>query len=113
MVSALAIKQPKADRVFDALGDATRRAIFHLLSRGPLSVSALAQPLGVTLTAVGQHLEILQSCGLLKTRKVGRVRLCEVDGKGLDILEQWVAFHRQTWESRLDRLGDFLEGEKE
>ena len=113
MVSALAIKHSKADRVFDALGDATRRAIIHLLSRGPLSVSALAQPLGVTLTAVGQHLEILQSCGLLKTRKVGRVRLCEADRKGLDILEQWIAFHRQAWEARLDRLGDLLEGEKE
>jgi DNA-binding transcriptional ArsR family regulator len=64
------------DRVFQALGDRTRRAMLDRLCQGPVSVSQLAEPLGITLTAVGQHLEILEACGLAVTEKVGRVRTC-------------------------------------
>src|SRR4051794_23062922 len=97
------------DRLFHALGDPTRRAILDRLSPGPLSVSALAGPLGVTLTAVAQHLQILEECGLAATEKLGRVRTCRIDPAGFDALEQWIRDHRTTWERRLDRLGAFLE----
>ncbi len=62
------------DRLFHALGDPTRRAILDRLAQGPLSVSNLAGPLGITLTAVMQHLQILEECELAHTEKVGRVR---------------------------------------
>jgi DNA-binding transcriptional ArsR family regulator len=97
------------DRVFHALGDPTRRTILDRLSRGPVSVSQLAGPLGITLTAVGQHLEILEECGLVTTEKVGRVRTCRMASAGLDALERWVREHRTEWERRMDRLGNFLE----
>lgn len=96
------------DRVFFALGDATRRAIVDRLSRGPVSVSQLADRLGVTLTAVGQHLAILEECGLAVTEKVGRVRTCRMASAGLDALEQWVRNHRTEWEHRMDRLEEIL-----
>lgn len=96
------------DRVFDALGDRTRRAMLDRLSRGPASVSQLAGPLGITLTAVGQHLEILESCGLAATEKVGRVRTCRIAQEGLDVLEQWVQQHRTEWEQRIDRIESLL-----
>lgn len=96
------------DRVFHALGDKTRRAMLDRLSQGPASVSQLAGLLGVTLTAVGQHLEILEACGLAVTEKVGRVRTCRVASPGLDALEKWVHDHRTEWERRLDRLGELL-----
>ena len=67
------------DRVFHALGDPTRRAIVERLSEGPLSVSRLATPLGITLTAVVQHLRVLEESGLVHTEKVGRVRTCRLD----------------------------------
>ena len=66
------------DHIFHALGDPTRRAMFERLSAGPLSVSHLAEPLDITLTAVGQHLQILEESGLVHTEKVGRVRTCQV-----------------------------------
>ncbi|MBW4043805.1 MAG: winged helix-turn-helix transcriptional regulator [Acidobacteria bacterium] len=97
------------DRVFDALGDGTRRAIVTRLSRGPVSVSQLAERLGITLTAVGQHLAILEACGLAVTEKVGRVRTCRMASAGLDGLEQWVRKHRTEWEKRADLLGKLLE----
>jgi DNA-binding transcriptional ArsR family regulator len=102
------------DRVFHALGDGTRRAIVDRLSQGPVSVSQLADQLGITLTAVGQHLAILEACGLAATEKVGRVRTCRMASTGLDVLEQWVRNHRTEWEQRMDRLEKVLdEGEKQ
>jgi DNA-binding transcriptional ArsR family regulator len=96
------------DRIFAALGDGTRRAIFRMVADGPRSVSTLAQALGVTLTAVAQHLRVLQDCGLLHTRKEGRVRICEMDRKGLDVLADWVALNRQLWDRRFDALDAML-----
>jgi DNA-binding transcriptional ArsR family regulator len=96
------------ERVFHALGDPTRRAIVDRLCAGPLSVSALAGPLGVTLTAVMQHLQILEECGLAHTEKIGRVRTCRIGTAGFAALEQWLREHRTPWERKLDRLGDLL-----
>ena len=75
------INEPKIniDRVFHALGDPTRRAILDRLTRGPLSVSRLAEPLNITLTAVVQHLQVLEESGLVFTEKLGRVRTCRID----------------------------------
>lgn len=96
------------DATFAALADPTRRAILDRLSQGPLSVSAMAEPLGITVTAVMQHLQILEECGLAATEKLGRVRSCRIDPAGFDALEQWIRGHRSVWERRLDRLGALL-----
>jgi len=96
------------DRVFHALGDPTRRAMLDKLSEGPLSVSRLAAPLEITLTAVVQHLQVLEESGLVHTEKAGRVRTCRIETAGFSALEQWINDHRSLWEQRLDRLGDLL-----
>ena len=103
----------KTAHVLNALGDPTRRAIVERLARGPQSVSALAAPLGVTLTAVGQHLQVLEESGLVRTAKVGRVRTCRIDAAGFSALEKWIGDQRSLWERRLDRLGGVLEGDGE
>jgi len=95
-------------QLFHALGDPTRRAILDKLSERPHSVSSLAEPLGITLTAVAQHLQLLEECGLVQTEKVGRVRTCRIESAGFSALEKWIRDHRTTWERKLDRLGDFL-----
>lgn len=105
--------QPQIDRLFHALGDPTRRAMLDLLSRGPISVTGLAEPLGITLTAVGQHLQILEDCELVRTEKIGRVRTCRIEPAGFTQLEKWIKDHRTHWELSLDRLGKFLEEEDE
>jgi DNA-binding transcriptional ArsR family regulator len=99
-------------QLFHALGDPTRRAILDRLSEQPVSVSALAAPLGITLTAVMQHLHILEQCGLAATEKLGRVRTCRIESAGFDALEQWIRDHRTVWERRLDRLGALLEDDE-
>lgn len=102
-------KRTVIDRLFHALGDGTRRAIVDRLSRGPVSVSQLAEQLGITLTAVGQHLAILEGCGLAVTEKVGRVRTCQIASAGFDALENWVRQHRTEWEMRMDAFERVLD----
>ena len=104
------VQTATVDRVFHALGDPTRRAIVEKLSAGPLSVSRLAQPLRITLAAVVQHLQILEASGLVQTEKIGRVRTCRIETKGLSVVERWISERRHVWERRFDRLGKFLEG---
>lgn len=99
----------KAERVFQALGDPTRRAIVEKLSERPHSVSRLAAPLGITLTAVAQHLLVLEESGLVRTEKVGRVRTARLEADGLSVLDHWIRDRRTQFERQLDRLGDLLD----
>jgi DNA-binding transcriptional ArsR family regulator len=101
------------DRLFHALGDPTRRAILDRLTQGPVSVSQLAEPLGITLTAVAQHLRILEEVRLAHTQKLGRVRTCRIEPAGFRALEQWIRDHRTAWERKLDRLGVLLAADDE
>jgi DNA-binding transcriptional ArsR family regulator len=96
------------DRTFHALADSSRRSIVVRLSEGPASVSALAEPLEMSLSAVVQHIEVLQKSGIVRSEKVGRVRTCHLEPAAMRQVEQWIAQHRQTWEGHLDRLGDVL-----
>ena len=105
------VSEDESSLLFHALGDPTRRAMLNMLSAGPMSVSGLAEPLGITLTAVTQHIQVLEEAELAKSEKVGRVRSCRIEPKGFDRLEQWVRDHRTEWERKLDRLGAMLEEE--
>ncbi|MES1158739.1 MAG: metalloregulator ArsR/SmtB family transcription factor [Terricaulis silvestris] len=96
------------DLVFQALADPTRRAVVERLSRGPMSVSALAKPLDMSLPAVLQHLAVLETSGLVRSEKVGRVRTCRIDPKALQQLEKWISARRSQWEDRFDRLDTYL-----
>ena len=101
----------KIDAVLHALGDPTRRAMVERLSHGPMSVSKLAEPLDITLTAVGQHLKVLKQGGLVKTQKSGRVRSCSLNPAGFSLLQLWIAEQSSVLEKKLDRLGELLNEE--
>ena len=103
------LKRPTLDLTFQALADPARRAMVERLARGPASVSELARPLTMSLPAVMQHLAVLEACGLVASRKIGRVRTCRVDAGALSAAESWITARRAEWERRLDRLGAYLE----
>jgi DNA-binding transcriptional ArsR family regulator len=96
------------DRTFQALADKSRRAMVERLTLGPASVSELAQPLTMSLAAVVQHVQVLEACGVVKTEKVGRTRMCRIESAAMTAAEQWISDRRRGWEARLDRLGDIL-----
>lgn len=108
----MSARSPALDIVFQALADPTRRAMIERLSRSPASVSDLAEPLDMTLSAVVQHLAVLEQSGLVRSKKVGRVRTCTLQSASLDAAQRWITQRRASWERRLDRLGDLL-GEPE
>jgi DNA-binding transcriptional ArsR family regulator len=99
------------DRVFQALADPTRRGMVERLVRGPASVSELSRPLAMSLPAVMQHLQVLEDAGLVRSEKTGRVRTCRIEPDTLRAAEAWITGQRTAWETRLDRLGDYLAGQ--
>lgn len=102
------LNQLGLDRLFHALADPARRTMVERLSRGPASVTELAQPLPMSLPAAMQHLSVLQAAGLVRSEKVGRMRTCAIEPQALSDVEQWISARRTEWERRLDRLGEYL-----
>lgn len=98
---------------FQALADPTRRALVERLVRGPASVSQLAEPLAMTMSAVLQHLQVLEAAGLVRSEKVGRVRSFQARPAGIRLAEAWLHDQRTPAERQLDRLGLLLAGEVE
>ena len=106
------LQQSKLDSLFHALADGTRRSMVERLISGPASVSDLAAPFDVSLSAIVQHLQLLEECGLVKTSKEGRVRTVVLQPNALSAAEKWFQQHRERWERRLDRLGELLAEEE-
>lgn len=100
--------QDPLDLAFQALADGTRRAMLARLAKGPSSVKELAQPLQMSLPAVMQHLAVLESAGLVRSDKVGRVRTCRIEPQGLSLAEQWINQRRAEWAHHFDRLDEYL-----
>jgi DNA-binding transcriptional ArsR family regulator len=102
------LDQSDLDNVFRALADPGRRMMVERLTRGPATVTELASPLDMTLTAVLQHVQVLETSGLVRSRKVGRTRTCHIDPAVLRLAESWISDRRALVEQRLDRLADYL-----
>jgi DNA-binding transcriptional ArsR family regulator len=100
---------PSLDRTFAALSDPTRREILERLRFGEASVGELAAPFAMSLPGVMKHLRVLEQAGLVKQRKLGRVRRCRLEGVPLREAEAWVSRYREFWQGQLDSLAEFLE----
>lgn len=109
MVKYVLDRSDALDRAFHALSDPSRRQMIDRLAQGPASVSELARPLQMTLAAVVQHVQVLESSGLIESRKTGRVRTCSINQDALRSTEQWLTDRRTVWQRRLDRLGAVLD----
>jgi DNA-binding transcriptional ArsR family regulator len=105
--------QNQLDGIFHALADPTRRAIVERLSGGPASVGELARHHPMSLAAVVQHLQLLESCKLITSRKVGRVRTCQIEAATLETLEGWLTQRRRQWDRLFDRLAQVLDEQEQ
>lgn len=101
------------DQVFQALANPTRREVVARLGRGPAPMTELAKPFKMALPSFLQHLQVLEKCGLVKSKKEGRVRTFELIVEPLEEAENWMTNHRRQWETRLDQLDAFLAIQKE
>src|ERR1700731_4304055 len=100
-------------RVFQALTDPTRRAVLERLTRGPAPVGDLARPFKMALPSFVQHLQVLEKCGLVRSRKQGRVRTFTLAPQQLEAAEHWLSAQRAHWQRRPGGLDDFLKTLKE
>jgi len=103
---------PQLNRAFQALADPVRRGMLARLSRGPASVSQLAEPFSISLPAVLQHLKALEESGLVRSEKKGRVRTVRLEPETLSAAESWIAERRSEWEAQLDRFENYLQSLK-
>src|SRR3954447_26441434 len=106
-------QSPQLNRVFQALADPTRRAVLERLGKGPAAMTELAQPFDMALPSFSQHLDVLENCGLVRSKKAGRVRTYELAPEPLKEAEQWMVTQRANWEHRLDQLDHYLNDLKE
>ena len=108
IVRDMAKHEPDLSRLFHALADPTRRSILTRLAEGPAPVTELANPTGLRLPTVMRHLSVLEEAGLIATSKGGRVRSCAIVPEALAPVRTWLDEQRAIWESRLDRLDDYV-----
>ncbi len=96
------------DEVLRALADPTRRRVIERLGQSPASVSELAAPFDMALPSFVQHLRVLESSGLVKSRKEGRVRTYQLAPRRLRLVGDWLDAQRHLWERRLDQMDSYL-----
>ena len=97
------------DKIFQALADPSRRAIFESLTRGEAMVKDLTARFDISQPAVSQHLALLREAGLVNGRRAGRRVYYRVEPGGMKPLVDWIAHYRAFWVKHVDRLKDLLE----
>ena len=95
-------------KVFQALADPSRRAIFEALTEGEAAVKDLTARFDISQPAVSQHLAILKDAGLVNARREGRLVYYRVEPSGMTPLIDWIAYHRAFWNERVERLEQLL-----
>jgi DNA-binding transcriptional ArsR family regulator len=97
------------DKIFQALADPTRRAIFESLTCGEAAVKDLTTRFEISQPAVSQHLATLRDAGLVNGRREGRCVYYRVEPRGMKPLIDWIARYRAFWTAHVDRLARLLE----
>jgi DNA-binding transcriptional ArsR family regulator len=97
------------NKVFQALADPSRRAIFESLTRGEAAVKELTARFHISQPAVSQHLGSLRDAGLVSSRRAGRCVYYRVDPRGMKPLIDWITHYRTFWTDRVGRLEQLLE----
>jgi DNA-binding transcriptional ArsR family regulator len=97
------------NKIFQALADPSRRAIFESLTRGEAAVKDLTARFDISQPAVSQHLAALKDAGLVNGRREGRLVFYRVEPRGMKPLVDWIAHYRAFWADRADRLEKLLE----
>src|SRR4051812_38537243 len=93
---------------FAALADPTRRAILARLTKGPASVTELAEPFDMGMPAISKHLKVLEAAGLISRGKEAQWRPCKLEATALKEVDDWLDQYRRAWHQSFDRLQDYL-----
>ena len=103
------MRPPQDNDVFHAIAHPARRAILVTLRRGESAAGELAEPFGMTLSAVSQHLRVLEEAELVTCRRDGRHRLYRLRPQPLGEVVSWIDEFAAFFAGRLDALGEYLD----
>jgi DNA-binding transcriptional ArsR family regulator len=106
------VQQVTDNEVFHAIADSNRRRLLDLLAVGDSPAQELAGRFDISFAAVSQHLKVLLEAGLVTRRAQGRQRIYSLAPRKLKAVDEWTASYRRFWDSRLKRLGDFLDSQE-
>lgn len=108
MYNQMVVHDERADRVFQALADATRRDILRRCGQEAASVSRLAEAYPMSFAAVQKHVAVLERAGLVSKRRSGREQLVRAVPESLREARRALDELEQTWRGRVDRMADLL-----
>jgi DNA-binding transcriptional ArsR family regulator len=99
------------NHIFHALSDHTRRAMLRDLAIGERTVSQLAAPHPMTLTAASKHIRVLEKAGLIRREVRWRTHVCHLEAAPLAEAHKELGYYERFWTSRLDILESILREE--
>lgn len=94
--------------VYQAIADPTRRSIINLVATQAQNVSAIAEQFEMTRQAISLHIGILEECGLISIKQIGRERFCEAKLDQLDEVISWVEQSKKLWVKKFEKLDQYL-----
>ena len=106
------VQYSTVDRTLAALADPTRRGVLERLGSGSATITELAEPFGISLTGMKNHVRVLEDAKLVATKKVGRARRCSLGPRRLEDVQEWIDTYRRMLDERIDRFGELLERTK-
>lgn len=97
------------NKIFQALADPSRRAIFQSLTQGEAAVKDLTARFDISQPAISQHLAVLKDAGLVNGRREGRRVFYRIEPGGIKPLIDWIAHYRAFWVEHVERLEQLLD----
>lgn len=98
----------RLSQTFAALANSTRRAILARLAQGEATVNELAEPFNMSLSGISKHIKVLEEAGLIVQGQKAQYRPCTIDVTPIEAVANWTEQYRHIWETRFDRMDDYL-----
>jgi DNA-binding transcriptional ArsR family regulator len=96
------------DRVFGALGDATRRDIVRRAIDGREGVAELAEHYPMSFAAVQKHIAVLERAGLVSKHRSGRRKVVRSNLEGVRVARRLLDRYEELWRERLERMDQLI-----
>jgi DNA-binding transcriptional ArsR family regulator len=101
------------NRIFGALGDATRRDIVRRAIDGEEGVAELATHYPMSFAAVQKHVAVLERAGLVSKQRVGRRKVVRANLEGLRVARRLLDRYEELWRERVERMDQLISGSPE
>jgi DNA-binding transcriptional ArsR family regulator len=107
------VDEERADALFHALADRTRRDVLRRVLVGVHSVSALAANYDMSFAAVQKHVAVLERAGLLSKRRSGREQLAHGEVEAVRSVASMLVELEDLWRGRVARIDELIANDRQ